>query len=88
MQTIPLWLQTAFSDWMTGRLYVDGCGNYRSRVPGRPVVAHNRPLKRLYPENRDFHRAAHLWLTLWEGVQTARLTRAERIESIETERLS
>ena len=24
MHTIPAWLQLAFSDWITGRLYVDG----------------------------------------------------------------
>jgi hypothetical protein len=73
MQTIPVWLQVAFSDWLTGRVYLDGGGNYRARLPGRPVVAYNRLLKRLYPSNRDFHRAAHLWLSLWEAVPTARL---------------
>jgi hypothetical protein len=73
MQTIPLWLQIAFSDWLTGQIYVDGHGNYRSRVPGRHIVAYNRSLKRLYPDNRDFHRAAHVWLALWEAVPTARL---------------
>lgn len=75
MQTIPMWLQSAFSDWMTGRLYVDGRGNYRSRVRPRPIVPFNRQLKRLYPDNQDFHRAAHFWLTLWEAVPTARLGR-------------
>jgi hypothetical protein len=75
MQTIPVWLQVAFSDWLTGRIYLDGGGNYRARLPGRRVVAYNRLLKRLYPDNRDFHRAAHLWLTLWEAVPTARIKR-------------
>jgi len=77
MQTIPKWLQAAFSDWITGRLYVDGRGTYRSRVPGRPVLPCNRILARLYPDPDDFDRAAHLWLALWEAVPTARL--AERI---------
>ena len=31
MQTIPAWLQQAFSDWLTRRLYLDGGGNYRLR---------------------------------------------------------
>jgi hypothetical protein len=82
MHTIPDWLQTAFSDWLTGRLYVDGCGNYRSLVLGRCIVPYNRSLQRLYPDNQDFHRAAHLWLALWEAVPTARL-RAERIRLID-----
>jgi hypothetical protein len=73
MQTIPLWLQAAFSDWITRRLYVDGRGNYRSRVGTRRVVPYNRALRRLYPGNRNFHQAAHLWLTLWSAVPTARL---------------
>ena len=75
MQTIPLWLQDAFSDWLTGRIYVDGRGNYRSRLRHRPIIQCNRSLKRLFPDNQDFHRAAHLWLALWDAVLTARLTR-------------
>ena len=73
MHTVPDWLQTAFAEWITGRLYVDGRGNYRSRVRRSQVVAYNRPLKRAYPRNADFHRAAHRWLSLWELVPTARL---------------
>jgi hypothetical protein len=75
MHTVPDWLQTAFAEWVTGRLYVDGAGNYRSRVPRRrrDVVAYNRVLRRAYPDNRDFHRAADRWLELWELVPTARL---------------
>ena len=73
MQTIPDWLQSAFLDWLTGRLYVDGRGNYRSRVRPRSVVPQNRLLRRLYPDNLEFHRAAHCWLFLWEAVPTARL---------------
>jgi hypothetical protein len=72
MQTIPTWLQTAFIDWLTGRLYVDGRGNYRRR-PDRRVVPYNQALKQLYPQNSEFHRAANLWLALWEAVPTARL---------------
>ena len=79
MQTVPVWLQVVFSDWITGRLYVDGRGNYRSRVLGRRIVPYNRALKRLYPQNDAFHRAAHLWLALWEAVPTARLTDAPRL---------
>ena len=74
MNSVPTWLQQAFSDWITGRLYVDGRGNYRSRVSRRQVVPYNRPLKRLYAQNAEFHRAAHLWLALWEAVPTAKLT--------------
>jgi hypothetical protein len=74
MQTIPIWLQQAFIDWLTGRLYVDGRGNYRHRPDGR-IVSHNRALKRLYPENPEFHRAANLWLALWDAVPTAALRR-------------
>ena len=37
MRPLPIWLQTAFSDWMTRRLYVDGRGNYRSRALGRRI---------------------------------------------------
>src|SRR5437899_1343776 len=36
MHTVPSWLQTAFAEWLTGRLYVDGRGNYRARVIGHP----------------------------------------------------
>jgi hypothetical protein len=76
MHIVPEWLQTAFAEWITGRLYVDGRGNYRSRVLGRPrcIVGYNRPLRHAYPRNDDFHRAAHRWLSLWELVPTARLT--------------
>jgi hypothetical protein len=80
MQTIPVWLQVAFSDWFTGRAYLDGGGNYPSRLPGRPVVPYNRRLKHVYSSNRDFHRAAHLWLSLWEAVPTARF-KLERYRS-------
>ena len=75
MHTVPDWLQTAFAEWLTGRLYVDRRGNYRSRVIGHPrhVVTYNRPLKRAYPDNGEFHSAAHRWLFLWELVPTARL---------------
>ncbi len=75
MHTVPDWLQTAFAEWITGRLYVDGRGNYRSRVLGRRIVTYNRALKRAYPHNDEFHRAAHRWLSLWELVPTARLNR-------------
>jgi hypothetical protein len=78
MQTVPEWLQIAFVGWITGRLYVDGRGNYRSRAPGRPIVLYNRALKRLYPQNDDFYQAAHRWLSLWEVVPTARLTGPRR----------
>jgi hypothetical protein len=79
MHTVPDWLQTAFAEWLTGRLYVDGCGNYRSRVLGRPrfVVSYNQPLKRAYPRNQDFHQAAHRWLSLWEVIPTATIERLE-----------
>ena len=81
MLTIPTWLQSAFADWISWRIYVDRRGNYRSRsrVGRRRIVPFNRPLKRLYPDNRDFHRAADRWLALWDAVPTARLTRADRI---------
>jgi len=81
MQTIPIWLQTAFADWLTGRIYLDGGGNYRSRLPSRAIVPYNRLLKRLYPHNGDFHRAADRWLSLWEAVPTARLRPSERTEA-------
>ena len=74
MQTIPDWLQAAFVDWLTRGIYVDGGGNYRSRL-SRRVVAYNRPLKRVFAHNDDFHHAAELWLSLWEAVPTARLDR-------------
>ena len=73
MQTIPLWLQDAFSDWLTGRIYVDGRGNYRSRLRRRPIIPCNRSLKRLYPNNDDFHRATQIWLELRDVVPLARL---------------
>jgi hypothetical protein len=77
MHTVPDWLQTAFAEWITGRLYLDRRGNYRSRVPNRPrqVVAFNRPLKRAYPVHAEFHQAATRWLSLWELIPTARLSR-------------
>lgn len=74
MQTIPLWLQTAFSDWLTGRIYIDGRGNYRSRSPVRRITPYSRALRRLYPDNRAFHRAAHVWLSVWEAIPTAKVT--------------
>jgi len=74
MQTLPAWLQQAFCDWLTRRLYLDGGGNYRLR-PFRRIASYNRDLKRVYPNNLDFHHATHLWLTLWEAVPTAKLRR-------------
>ena len=75
MNIIPDWLQTAFVDWLTGRLYVDAAGNYRRRFLGRPraVIKHNDALRRTYPDSREFQRAAERWLALWEVVPTARL---------------
>jgi hypothetical protein len=80
MHTVPEWLQTAFAEWLTGRLYVDGSGNYRSRGVGCPrhVVSYNRPLKRAYPHNDAFHRAAHRWLSLWELIPSATIERLGR----------
>src|SRR5262249_12873856 len=78
MHTVPDWLQTAFAEWVTGRLYVDGAGNYRSRAVGRRIVPYNRPLKRAYPHNRAFHDAADRWLSLWELIPTAQLDNIER----------
>jgi hypothetical protein len=80
MHTVPDWLQTAFAEWITGRLYVDGRGNYRSRVLGRTrcIVTYNRPLKRAYPRNADFYRAAGRWLSLWEVIPTANIERIGR----------
>jgi hypothetical protein len=72
MQKIPTWLKQAFIDWLTGRLYVDGRRNYRRR-PDRRIVPYNQALKRLYPENTEFHLAANLWLALWDTVRIARL---------------
>jgi len=46
VHTVPDWLQTALAEWVTGRLYVDGAGNYRSKVSGKRIVPYNRPLKR------------------------------------------
>ena len=77
MQTVPPWLQRIFADWIANRIYVDGRGNYRSRVLHRRIVPYNRSLKRLYPQNQDFHAAAHLWLALWEAVPMAKLSRTE-----------
>jgi hypothetical protein len=78
MHTVPEWLQTAFAEWVTGRLYLDRRGNYRSRAQGRQIVSYNQALKRAYPCNQDFHCAAQRWLSLWEAVPTARLT-AKRV---------
>lgn len=77
MHTVPDWLQTAFAEWITGRLYIDGRGNYRSRVLGRHrvIVGYNRALKRAYPHHQDFHRAANCWLSLWEVIPTATIER-------------
>jgi hypothetical protein len=72
MQTIPTWLQQAFIDWLTRRLYLDGGGNYRFR-PSRRVAPYSWQLKRLCPDNQHFHAAADAWLSLWEHVPTARL---------------
>ena len=78
MHAVPDWLQTAFVEWITGRLYVDGRGNYRSRVLGRRIVAYNRALKRAYPHNQDFHRAANRWLSLWQVIPTGTIEGMER----------
>ena len=80
MHTVPDWLQAAFAEWMTGRLYVDGGGNYRARVLGRPrcIVGYNRAIKRAYPHHQDFYRAAGRWLSLWEVIPTATIERMER----------
>jgi hypothetical protein len=71
MQMIPIWLQRAFCDSSAGRLYLDGGGNYRLR-PSRRIVSYNRQLTATYPDNRRFHEAAQVWLSLWECVPTAR----------------
>ena len=70
MHTVPEWLQTAFAEWATGRLYLDGSGNYRSRLFGCRLVTYNRALKRAYPRHADFHQAAQGWLSLWETIAT------------------
>jgi hypothetical protein len=79
MHTVPDWLQTAFAEWITGRLYLDGRGNYRARVLGHPrrIVGYNRPFKRAYPHHLDFHRAAYHWLSLWELIPAATIERME-----------
>ena len=77
MQTIPTWLQQAFIDWLTQRLYLDGGGNYRLHL-SRRIAPYNRSLKPLYPHNHDFHTAAHAWLSLWEHVPTAQLNGTQR----------
>jgi hypothetical protein len=74
MQTIPTWLQQAFCDWLTRRLYLDGGGNYRLR-PAQRIAPCNRKLRALYPDNQAFHTAAHAWLALWDSIPTARLNR-------------
>ena len=74
MQTIPTWLQAAFADWVTKRIYVDRCGNYRqSDTLSDPIVVYNDRLKAVYPHHQEFQRAALLWLALWEEVPTAKL---------------
>jgi hypothetical protein len=67
MQTIPLSIQHALVDWLTGRIYVDRSGNYRSRLSHR-LVPRNRELKRRFPHHREFEQAAEAWLSLWEVV--------------------
>ena len=70
MQVIPVWLQRAFIDWLTRRLYLDGGGNYRLR-PARRIATYNRQLKALYPDNQRLHAAAAAWLALWDHVPTS-----------------
>jgi hypothetical protein len=74
MQVIPVWLQSAFIDWLTRRLYLDGGGNYRLR-PARRIAPYNRQLKTLFRDNQQFHTGAQAWLALWDQVPTARLTK-------------
>ena len=83
MHTVADWRQTAFAEWLSGRLYVDGRGNYRARVLSRPrgIVGYIRPLNRAYPHDRDFHRAANRRLRLWEVILTA-TNRANRVPFI------
>ena len=88
MQIVPIWLQSAFSDWLCGRLYLDNGGNYRRHERKSPVAPYNRSLKRLYPDNLDFHSAAYRWLTLWEAVPTARMIRPEGVGRTQMERRS
>ena len=73
MHTVPEWLQAAFAEWITGRLYFDGGETYCSRPLGCRVVPYHRALKRAYPRHAEFHQAAQRWLSLWEVVPTARL---------------
>ena len=77
MQPIPTWLQRAFCDWLTRRLYLDGGGNYRLR-PAHRIAPYNRRLKSAYPNNHDFHAAADAWLALWDRVPTARMSQDRR----------
>jgi hypothetical protein len=77
MQTIPTWLQQAFCDWLTRRLYLDRGGNYRL-CPSRQIASYNRRLKGVFPRNQEFHRASQAWLSLWETVPSARLSRGRQ----------
>lgn len=58
-------IDEAFRSWMDGHAYLDNAGNYRVRegTKGRsPTIAPwNRYARELYPDNADFHKAAHAW---------------------------
>ena len=53
-----------FADWLAGRAYIDGRGNYHVRRPGHslgPVAAWNRDAKIMFQDSVALHRAAHRW---------------------------
>lgn len=56
-------LGQAFDDWTAGRAYLDNAGNYRLRDGDSrkgQVAPWNKPIKRAYPDNAVFHKAARL----------------------------
>ena len=54
-------LKQAFSDWNSGRAYIDGNGNYHvlslARMSG-PIAPWNLIVKRRFKSVSDFHNAA------------------------------
>lgn len=54
----------AFEDWVAGRVYIDGNGNYHLRDASRgnprkgPIAPWNKTIKRTFKTITDFHAAA------------------------------
>ena len=62
-QKILLRYGQAFEDWTSNKAYLDNAGNYRIKREGFQsggIALWNKLIKKDFPKNEDFHKAAHV----------------------------